>query len=314
MSKIVFFSEMGFTGKTSRKHTNMRTEFAWFVALDADHIPISNISSVNNVSYDLGILIIPKNVKNFINTDIVSNMRRICNKVAFMQEGPSWYYQSLPLDQSMWFLNQMISVDIVFAHNDIDKDYYEGLLEKPTFINPTLMIDDPLAGLSNAERKGIIIGGNLGRWYGGINSYMVASELEEEIYAPQMGRMDKLELQVNEINHLPYLNWKDWIFKLNDFKYAIHLNPNTIGGTFHLNCAYLGIPCIGNKHTNTQKICFPDLSVEPHDVKAAKKLIKKLYTDGNFYNECSIKAKELYSKEFSEESYILKWNKILQSI
>jgi len=32
MTKIAWFSEMGFNSKTPRSHKNMRTEFAWFVA------------------------------------------------------------------------------------------------------------------------------------------------------------------------------------------------------------------------------------------------------------------------------------------
>lgn len=311
--KIAFFSEMGFGGKTPRTHKNMRTEFAWFTALDADHIPIVNIDQVN-VTYDLGILIIPKNVKNFMSTDIVSNMKRICNKVAFMQEGPSWYYQSLPLYESMWFLGQMMSVDIVFAHNDVDRKYYEGLLEKPTYINPTLMIEDSLKDLPQVSRSGVIIGGNLGRWYGGIDSYMVASESGESISAPQMGRMDKNELNVEDINHLPYLEWFDWMGELNKFKYAVHLNPNTIGGTFSLNCAYLGIPCIGNVHSNTQRLCFPELSVEHNDIKRAKELMKKLTTDSEFYKEMSNLSVENYNKHFSETNYKKVWNSIKNSV
>ena len=38
--KIAFFTEMGFQGKVPRTHDNMRTEFAWMVALDADHYNI----------------------------------------------------------------------------------------------------------------------------------------------------------------------------------------------------------------------------------------------------------------------------------
>ena len=33
--KIAFFTEMGFTGKIPRTHENMRTEFAWMVALNS---------------------------------------------------------------------------------------------------------------------------------------------------------------------------------------------------------------------------------------------------------------------------------------
>ena len=35
--KIAFFTEMGFQGKISRTHDNMRVEFAWMCALKADH-------------------------------------------------------------------------------------------------------------------------------------------------------------------------------------------------------------------------------------------------------------------------------------
>ena len=92
------------------------------------------------------------------------------------------------------------------------------------------------------------------------------------------------------------------------------MNPNTIGGTFYLNCAYLGIPCIGNKHTNTQKLCFPDLSVEPHDLKKAKKLAEKLRNNAEFYVNCSTKAIENYKKYFSEDSYIKHMKQVIKEV
>ena len=55
---IAFFTEMNFTGKIPRDHTNMRTEFAWMCALEADHW---NINDMPDTSYDLGILIKRKN-------------------------------------------------------------------------------------------------------------------------------------------------------------------------------------------------------------------------------------------------------------
>ena len=110
------------------------------------------------------------------------------------------------------------------------------------------------------------------------------------------------------------MEWSEWIIKLSKFKYAIHLNPNSIGGTFYLNCAYLGIPCIGNINANTQRICFPDLSVEPNDIKKAKQLMEKLRNDKDFYLYCSNKAKELYIEHFHEQVYKDKWNKIENQI
>ena len=311
--EIAWFSEMGFDGKTDRNHKNMRTEYAWWVVQDSTHHNILKLQNLQDNQYDIGIIIIPKHVDRFMDFDIVSQLKRVCKKYAFMQEGPSWYFQSLSLDQSLWFYNIMLNSDFVLAHNDVDKEYYEGLLEKPTFINPTLMIEDPI-NISQVSRKGTVIGGNLVRWYGGFNSFIVAQELEEPIYAPQMGRMDRLETQIEEINHLPYMQWDNWISTLNNFKYAVHLNPNTIGGTFHLNCAYLGIPCIGNINTNTQRLCFPDLSVKSYNLELAKKLLKKLSNDKDFYVHCSNLAKQNYQDIYSEKNYKKNWNKILEQI
>tara|TARA_R110001592_G_scaffold86356_3_gene254792 strand:+ start:992 stop:1945 length:954 start_codon:yes stop_codon:yes gene_type:complete len=313
--KIAWFSEMSFDGKIQRTHKNMRTEYAWWVAQDAIHHNILKLQQLPDKCYDLGVIIIPKHVKSFMNFDIVFQLNRVCKKYAFMQEGPSWYFQSLPLSESLWFFNIMTNADFVLAHNDCDKEYYEGLLEKKCYINPTLMIEDPINAYTLThinDRKGTIIGGNLVHWYGGFNSLMVANESGEEIYAPQMGRMEKEELQLDGINHLGYMEWDDWIISLSKFKYAIHLNPNSIGGTFYLNCAYLGIPCIGNKHANTQKLCFPDLSVEPNDIISSKKLIKKLRKDKEFYIYCSDKAKDNYKQYFHEEIYKKKWEKIIK--
>jgi hypothetical protein len=109
------------------------------------------------------------------------------------------------------------------------------------------------------------------------------------------------------------MNWTEWIYKLSEFKYAVHLNPNTIGGTFSLNCGYLGVPCIGNIHQNTQRLCFPDLSIEPHDLKKATELVEKL-KDKDFYEEISKKSKENYRKHFSEDIYNKHMNKVIKEV
>ena len=79
---IAFFTEMGFEGKVSRTHENMRTEFAWMCALDADHY---NINSIPSKQYDLGIVIIPK--KNPIGIEYIKGLSK-CAKSGVMQEGP----------------------------------------------------------------------------------------------------------------------------------------------------------------------------------------------------------------------------------
>ncbi len=312
--KIAFITELPFLGKTNRNHLNMRTEFAWFVALDADNIHLTQTHTISDKQYDLAIIIIPKQLEQYDHLPIMTELKRIANKTAFMQEGPSRFYHELPLQLSFFMFEIMNSVDFVFAHNDCDKMYYEGLLNKPTFINPTLMIEDSINGLPVPNRKGVMVGGNFGRWYGGFDSYIVANVFETDITFPSMGRMAKEESSIKGISHLPYLLWKEWIMALNNFKYAVHLIPMTIGGTFSLNCAYLGIPCIGNERSNTQRLCFPDLSVDVHNVGKARSFAKQLKNEPSFYDDISKKAKNNYKTHFSLDVYQSKWEEIKEKV
>ena len=314
MKTIAFLTELPFEGGVPDNHDNMRTEFAWMNALRAVNIPIVSAKKYPENFCDLVVIIVPKTLENFIQYDIIGNAKRIGKKVAFMQEGPSWYYQDLKLDLSFEFFNIMNQCDFSLAHNECDKRYYEGLLTTPSYINPTLMIETLIKDLPTVERKNVMVGGNFGKWYGGWDSYVVALEFDTDIYMPSMGRMKEEEKHIDGINHLPYCTWVEWIRQLHNFKYAVHLNPNTIGGTFYLNCAYLGIPCIGNQKANTQRLCFPDLSVDTQDLVSAKAIAHQLKTDSDFYNECSDKAKKLYDKNFSLDSFMTTWDNILNKV
>ena len=74
-------------------------------------------------------------------------------------------------------------------------------------------------------------------------------------------------------------------------------------GTFALNCSYLGIPCIGYNGLDTQEILHPNLSVNDGDLVKAKLLLKKLWTDLDFYEENRILTRELYKKNYSENEW-----------
>ena len=49
-SKIAFLTEMGFVDKVAANHPNMRTEFAWMHALDADHYNIHLFGADKNLT------------------------------------------------------------------------------------------------------------------------------------------------------------------------------------------------------------------------------------------------------------------------
>ena len=292
---IAFFTEMGFIGKIPRTHKNMRTEFAWMVALDADHY---SINSTPNQQYDLGIVIIPKKNPNFD----INKLKTFCSKIAVMQEGPHWFFQDYSLEQQIWYYNTLIESDIIFTHNNSDKIYYEGLTNhKDVKVMPSLMIEDAIGKLPKVERKDVIIGGNFVNWYGGFDSYIVAQEISDTIYAPSMGRKQPGEEEL--VTHLPYMDWKQWIHKLNEFKIGIHLMRTHAAGTFALNCAYLGIPCIGYKGLDTQEICHPDTTVEIGDLKSAKNIAQNLRNNKDFYVYCSKICKDNYKHHYHESKF-----------
>jgi hypothetical protein len=232
-----------------------------------------------------------------------------------MQEGPHWYFQDYPMDQQIWFYNCLMEMDFILCHNEIDVKYYKGLTGKKCYVNPTLMLEEMGNGISIPVKKdSVIIGGNMVRWYGGFDSYIVASEFESPIYAPSMGRKIDREDEM-DIIHLDYMTWVDWIVTIKQFKYGVHLMPTVAAGTFTMNCAYWGIPCIGYKGLDTQEKLHPSLSVDRGDLNSARNLAKKLKNDKYFYDECSRECKLLYKKSsFAEKEYIYNMNKVIEEV
>ena len=301
--EIAFFTEGGWQGKVTRDHTNMRTEMAWMCALNATHYPIDSIHMISyETKFDLGIVIIPKNNPEFD----VSQLKQFCTKVASMQEGPHWYFQDYTLDRQIWFYNTLMEMDFLFVHNEIDKRYFEGLTGKECKVMPSLMIEDSVKNLSNDNRSGVMIGGNFCHWYGGFDSYIVAQEFGTGIFIPSMGRKIEGEEQMPGLNHLPYMNWVQWIQELNKRKYGVHLMRTHAAGTFALNCSYLGIPCIGYEGLDTQMVLHPDLTVPVGDITAAKKLAEKLRNDEDFYLYCSKVTRMLYEEHYTEDKFLCK--------
>ena len=296
--KIAFFTEGQYQGKITRSNPNMRTDLAWICSLKADHW---NVNQPPNQQYDLGIVIIPKKNPHFD----LNKIKQYCNKVAVMQEGPNWYWQDYPLNQQIWYFNTIQEADFMFVHNESDKKYYEGLISKECKILPSLIIEDSIKDLPQVERKNIIIGGNFCSWYGGFDSYIVSQEANCPIYIPSMGRKIEDEEQMPNLNHLPYMNWVEWIKTLNNFKYGVHLMRTHAAGTFALNCAYLGIPCIGYEGLDTQEKCHPYLTVKLGDLVTAKEKLTLLKTDKNFYNKCSKISKENYKKYYHENKFLI---------
>jgi hypothetical protein len=311
---IAFFTESGFSGKYPRNFDNSRTEIAWQIALDATHYPIIHLPNINT-QFDLGIVILPKkNIDIVSQVDIPREMRRCCKKIAFIQEGPCSYWEDYPLHHQIWFYNTLTEMDVLFCHNECDRKYFGGLVDKPTLWIPSLMIEDTIIDESVDDRDKIMIGGNMCSWYSGMCSYLCASEFGLSIHVPTMGRKIDNEEQMDNLTHLPYMNWSQWISNLKHYFAGVHLMRTHAAGTFALNCSYWGSPCIGYKNLMTQELCHPSLSVELNDIETARKLANRLRHDHGFYQECSAEAKENYKEHFSEDKFLKRFEEYKNQI
>ncbi len=309
--KIAFFTEGGYEGKVPRNHPNIRTDMAWVCALDATHHPIPKIHTLADNSYDLGIIIIPKNRRHLLEYPLVENMKRVCKKVSAMQEAVLWYWQDSPVDEQVWYFNTLVEMDFLFVHNNLDKKYFQGLTKKPCYRLPSVIIEDNIK-LSNVKDRDVMIGGNFVSIYSGFDSMMISNEFSEDIWAPSMGRKQELEEQV--IKHLPYLEWSKWIFELSRFRLGVFPTANVAAGQFALNCSFVNIPCVGYDSVDTQRILHPSLSVPHYHLDEARHLVNKLKTDKDFYQHCVQETKLLYEEKYHESKFKLQMKHLLDKV
>ena len=97
--------------------------------------------------------------------------------------------------------------------------------------------------------------------------------------------------------------WIDWMKEVSKFKYGVHLMPTVAAGTFSLNCAYFGIPVIGNEKVDTQRLLHPQLSVEVNDLESAMIMVEML-KDPTFYKKKSEEAKDNYQTLYTKEVWL----------
>ena len=92
-----FISPININGKVSRTVNNLSVVSAWPAASASDIINVYGLAMAdrNQISqqYDLGVIILPKDITNLNLELLLTNARKLCKKIGHMQEGSHWYYQ-----------------------------------------------------------------------------------------------------------------------------------------------------------------------------------------------------------------------------
>ena len=191
-----------------------------------------------------------------------------------------------------------------------DRKYYKGLGCKDVRIMRSMMIPDGLdSQVGSPYKDGILLGGNFVSWYGGMDSYLVASEVNEQKYGVSMGRKQEQEDLIDDIKYLPYMSWREWINHIGQYKVGVHMMRTHAAGTFSMNMSWHGTPVIGYKGLDTQDLLHPQTTVEVGDLVGARKIMKRLYENQDFYDECSEQTENLFEKYYSEDAWMKHWRR-----
>ena len=312
-------SEMGFEGYFPVSYPNLRVLETQLLYLEAYHLPIQKIFSEGktykgSLLYNIGKggfekPYISDLYHNYHN--VVSLLQEKFDEVYIYQDGEIGWWNQVDTRLQAWWYNQLRASNGILVPNSTDIPFYKGLFpDKEIKVIRSVMTDEGLDKTKfKPQENRTIVTGPLTREYNGFSQVLIAHNADMPIDIPPMGesRMpkDSWEMAPNlGINYLNYMSWVDWMYNLSRYKIGYMMSAATASGSFALNCAYLGIPCIGDKRADTQSILFPDLAIDVFDNKKALDLTLKLKKDLDFYIEVSNKAKRLYKKEFTKEKML----------
>lgn len=312
-------SEMGFEGYFPVNYPNLRVLETQLLYLEAYHLPIQKIITEGktykgSLLYNIGKGDFEKPYisdlyHNYHN--IVSLLQEKFEGVYIYQDGEIGWWNQVDTRLQAWWYNQLRAASGILVPNSTDVSFYKGLFpDKEIKVIRSVMTDE---GLDKSKFKPkenrTLITGPLTREYNGFSQLLLAHNLDMPVDIPPMGesRMPKDSWEMADnlgVNYLQYMTWTEWMYNLSRYKIGYMMSSATASGSFALNCAYLGIPCIGDKRADTQSILFPDLAVDVFDNEKALELTFKLKNDLDFYIEVSNKAKRLYKKEFTKEKML----------
>ena len=312
-------SEMGFEGYFPVNYPNLRVLETQLLYLEAYHLPIQKIITEGktykgSLLYNIGKGDFEKSYisdlyHNYHN--IVGLLQEKFEGVYIYQDGEIGWWNQVDTRLQAWWYNQLRAASGILVPNSTDVSFYKGLFpDKEIKVIRSVMTDEGLDKTKFKPKENrTIVTGPLTREYNGFSQLLLAHNLDMPVDIPPMGesRMpkDSWEMAPNlGVNYLQYMSWTEWMYNLSRYKVGYMMSAATASGSFALNCAYLGIPCIGDKRADTQSILFPDLAVDVFDNEKALELTFKLKNDLDFYIEVSNKAKRLYKQEFTKEKML----------
>jgi len=108
------------------------------------------------------------------------------------------------------------------------------------------------------------------------------------------------EIEVEDVCLMPEYSWEQFLQVYSQNYLAIHMYSFRVVSRLAQDSAALGIPMVGGDVNYANRLCFPDISVDPFAVDKAVEFVDKLLKDDDFYNEVrdkALKEVEYYNRE-----------------
>ena len=130
--KITFISQKG-PCFIERNTPHVPVDLAQQCALKAHNHHYTQLEQLKD-EWDIVILLIPKTQEDrdklyslfpydVDGNDLIRKAKKVAKKVWYMQEGPSWIFQDLPIHQQFWHFSLLSSVDGILCENKTDIPY-----------------------------------------------------------------------------------------------------------------------------------------------------------------------------------------------
>jgi len=217
-------------------------------------------------------------------------------KVILHQEAEVEFYLMRPSTswdvQRGWIETLYDKVDLLLAHNARDAAVYRSFMGTGRAITWRTVQDIekiiPYRKKPESKEKVVGVGTYDGR-SNGLLGVSVASKVTKNI--SQITRSvyndDRNEFVNKRFGVRPQATkltgWYEWLENISNL--YLFLNPMMAkaAGRDTINCAAIGVPIIGCKGLDPQEHLFPELTVDPYDVRKMEYLLLELLQDERFY-------------------------------
>lgn len=93
-------------------------------------------------------------------------------------------------------------------------------------------------------------------------------------------------LGLNNVELFPYSDWQVFMERYSQAYFCVHLDTLYTWGRFPLDMAAMGIPVIGTDRNQTNKVLWPELTIDPvKEIFRAQQLACRLVNDKEFYTK-----------------------------